>query len=166
MRLKDRVGTVVCPLGVGEHFERWGFDPERVVELDWDESASPCGGLRVTCLPSRHFSGRGLRRNATLWASYAVESAVSRIYVGGDGGYGNHYADIGRRFGGFDLAVMENGQYDEAWSNIHLMPRYFARPLPTSVPRLSSPCTIRNTRLRGMRGSNLWRMPCVQPARA
>ncbi len=127
MRLKDRVGTVVCPLGVGEHFERWGFDPERVVELDWDESASPCEGLRVTCLPSRHFSGRGLRRNATLWASYAVESAVSRIYVGGDGGYGNHYADIGRRFGGFDLAVMENGQYDEAWSNIHLMPRYFAR---------------------------------------
>ena len=39
--LKDRIGKVVCPLGVGEHFELWGFAPERIVELDWDEDASP-----------------------------------------------------------------------------------------------------------------------------
>ena len=32
--LKSRIGKVVCPLGVGEHFEYWGFDPEKIIELD------------------------------------------------------------------------------------------------------------------------------------
>ena len=25
MQLKDRIGKIICPLGVGEHFEYWGF---------------------------------------------------------------------------------------------------------------------------------------------
>lgn len=37
MQLKNRVGKVVCPLGVGEHFEYWGFDKSSLVELDWFE---------------------------------------------------------------------------------------------------------------------------------
>ena len=40
MQLKERIGRVVCPLGVGEHFEYWGFNSDRIVELDWNES---CG---------------------------------------------------------------------------------------------------------------------------
>ena len=36
-KLKDRIGAVICPLGVGEHFEYWGFDKERLIELDWNE---------------------------------------------------------------------------------------------------------------------------------
>lgn len=35
--LRGRIGRVICPLGVGEHFERWGFEKEQLVELDWDE---------------------------------------------------------------------------------------------------------------------------------
>ncbi len=135
-RLCGRIGRVVCPLGVGEHLERWGFDPDRIDELDWDETAEPCDGLKVYCMPSRHFSGRSLRRNATLWASYVIESSASRIYVGGDGGYGSHYAEIGRRFGRFDLAVLENGQYDEAWRNIHMMPRYFTKAVADLNPAM------------------------------
>ena len=93
--LKDRIGKVVCPLGVGEHFERWGFAPERIVELDWDEDASPVEGVRVFCLTSRHFSGRGLNPNKSLWASFLLETSARKIYIGGDGGYGSHFAQIG-----------------------------------------------------------------------
>ena len=56
-RLKGRVRKVVCPLGVGEHFEYWGYEPERLVELDWNETATLGGGVTVHCLPARHFSG-------------------------------------------------------------------------------------------------------------
>lgn len=55
-RLKGRVRKVVCPLGVGEHFEYWGYEPERLVELDWNETATLGGGVTVHCLPARHFS--------------------------------------------------------------------------------------------------------------
>ena len=49
-QLKGRVRKVVCPLGVGEHFEYWGYEPERLVELDWNETAVPVAcGLTVPC---------------------------------------------------------------------------------------------------------------------
>jgi L-ascorbate metabolism protein UlaG (beta-lactamase superfamily) len=74
-------------------------------------------------LPARHFSGRGLRRNATLWASYALQtSGGGTIYLGGDSGYRPHFKEIGKQFGRFDLAVLENGQYDKSWKLIHMMP--------------------------------------------
>ena len=63
--LKERIGKVICPLGVGQHFERWGFAPEQLVELEWYEQACLDNGLSVHCLPARHFSGRSLRRNPT-----------------------------------------------------------------------------------------------------
>ena len=127
VRLRERVGRVVCPLGVGEHFEYWGFEPERIVELDWDEEAMTEEGFRVVCLPTRHFSGRGLRRNRTLWASFLIDSPKQRIYIGGDGGYDDRFAEIGRRFPGITLAMLENGQYNEAWRYIHTMPEYLGR---------------------------------------
>lgn len=123
-RLKGRVRKVVCPLGVGEHFEYWGYEPEQLVELDWNETATLGGGVTVHCLPARHFSGRGLRSNRTLWASFLVEAAGRKVYIGGDGGYGAHYADIGKRFPGIDLAVLENGQYNVDWRYIHTLPKY------------------------------------------
>lgn len=45
--LKDRVGKVICGLGVGEHFEYWGYDKDRLVELDWYEDAV----LEMVCCP-------------------------------------------------------------------------------------------------------------------
>lgn len=57
-KLRDRIGTVICPLGVGEHFEYWGFDKKQIVELDWDEDSSLEAGFKVYCLPARHFSGQ------------------------------------------------------------------------------------------------------------
>lgn len=125
--IEGRVQKVVCGLGVGEHFEYWGYPREKIVELDWQEEADLGEGFSVHCLPARHFSGRGLVSDKTLWASFLVQSPTRKIYVGGDGGYDAHFAAIGRRFGEIDLAILENGQYNEDWKYIHLMPEFLEK---------------------------------------
>lgn len=126
-KLKNRIKTVICPLGVGEHFEYWGFDKEQIVELDWNEDANLESGFMIHCLPARHFSGRGLNANQSLWASFLLETPLRRIYIGGDSGYDTHFAEIGERFPNIDLAILENGQYNEEWKYIHLMPQYMVQ---------------------------------------
>lgn len=127
MRLKDRVDKIICPLGIGEHFEYWGFSPEDLVELDWGEQAMLDRDFLIHCLPARHFSGRGLFSNRTLWASFLVQSPTRQFYIGGDSGYGSHFAEIGRQFPGIDLAILENGQYNADWRYIHTLPEYLAQ---------------------------------------
>lgn len=122
MRLKNKVKKIVCPLGVGEHFEYWGFDKNKLVELDWNENAVLEEGFTADCLTTHHFSGRGLSPNSTLWGSYMLQTPSKTIYIGGDGGYGTHFADINQRFPNIDIAFLENGQYNKDWKNIHLMP--------------------------------------------
>lgn len=123
VKLRSKVKRVVCPLGVGAHLERWGYDPAVIAEGDWGDKVDLGSGLTATVLPARHFSGRTFTRNRTLWASFAVTAPGGyKIYLGGDGGYGPHFKDIGREFGGFDLAMLENGQYDKSWALIHMMP--------------------------------------------
>lgn len=125
--LKDRVGKVVCGLGVGEHLERWGYRKNQLVELDWFEDAPLDSGFAVHCLPTRHFSGRGLKANQSLWASFLLETPSQKIYMAGDGGYDTHFEEIGKRFPDIDLAILENGQYNEDWKYIHLMPANMAK---------------------------------------
>lgn len=127
MQLKGRVGKVICPLGVGEHFEYWGFDKERLIELDWFEDALLNEGFLIHCLPARHFSGRFLKSNQALWASFLIETPSQKIYMGGDGGYDTHFAEIGKKYPNIDLAILENGQYNEDWRYIHTMPVYLSR---------------------------------------
>jgi L-ascorbate metabolism protein UlaG (beta-lactamase superfamily) len=70
IKIKPKIKNIICGLGVGEHFEKWGFN----------------------------------------------------IYLGGDSGYDEHFSKIGKDFGPFDLAILENGQYDKSWKYIHMMP--------------------------------------------
>lgn len=121
--LRNRIGKVICPLGVGQHFEYWGFDPSVLIELDWQENATLNHGYNAHCLPARHFSGRGLTANKTLWASFLLETPSLTVFIGGDSGYGSHYQEIGNKFPNIDLAILENGQYNENWRHIHTMPQ-------------------------------------------
>ena len=127
--LLPRVKRVVTGLGTGEHLERWGYAPEALVELDWWESADLGGGFSATATPARHFSGRGLRRNRTLWASFVLRAPGRAVWIGGDSGYGPHFAEIGKKFPDVDLAILENGQYDEDWAQIHTMPDELAKEM-------------------------------------
>jgi len=119
--LHGKVRHVVCPLGVAEYLEYWEYDKDIITEMDWDEVFTHFS-LKITCLPTRHFSNRLFKRNQTLWASFMVESGGRKIYIGGDGGYDDRFKQIRERFGQIDLAMMENGQYNENWANIHLTP--------------------------------------------
>lgn len=120
--IKDKVSKIICPLGVGEHLEYWGFPKENITELDWYEDASVSDSIKITATPARHFSGRSFKRNTTLWASYVLQTKNLKLYLGGDSGYDTHFKEIGTKYGPFDLAILENGQYDKKWKYIHMMP--------------------------------------------
>ncbi len=121
-RLRGQVAHFFVPLGVGAHLLHWGVAPEKITELDWWENAN-LDHLKFTATPARHFSGRGLTDSKkTLWASWVLEGKNTKIYFSGDSGYGPHFKEIGDKFGPFDFAMMECGQYNEKWEAIHMMP--------------------------------------------
>jgi L-ascorbate metabolism protein UlaG (beta-lactamase superfamily) len=120
--LRPKLGLVVCGLGVGQHLERWGFAPAQVREHDWHERLELAPGWEVHTVPGRHFSGRGLARNQSLWLAYALRTPRFNLFLGGDSGYDAHFAEAGQKYGPFDLAILECGQYDKSWKYIHLMP--------------------------------------------
>lgn len=120
--LRPKVKQVVCGLGVGAHFEYWKYDRAKIIEKDWNESVTIDDDMTLYTTTARHFSGRGLKRDNTLWLSYVLQTPDLKLYLGGDSGYDTHFAEIGERFGGFDLAILDNGQYNEGWREIHLLP--------------------------------------------
>lgn len=120
--IKQHVGRFYTPLGVGSHLKYWGIPENKVTELDWWEETE-FDDIKLAAVPARHFSGRGVTdRNSTQWASWIIEGDFQKIYFSGDGGYGPHFKDIGDKYGPFDFAMLECGQYNEAWEAIHMMP--------------------------------------------
>ena len=112
----------IVPLGIGAHLQRWGIPAERIVELDWWQSTR-VGALAVTLVPARHASGRlNAQGDQTLWGGFALVGDRHRVYDSGDTGLFDAMAEIGRRFGPFDVAMIEAGQYDADWPDWHLGP--------------------------------------------
>jgi len=121
-KIKDRVKNVITPLGVGGNFIYWGFDKNIVTETDWRDENKFTDGFTLNTTETHHFGGRTFKRNQSLWVSYVLTTPTMKIYIGGDSGYGPHFKKIGEKFGPFDLAILENGQYNEGWKYIHMMP--------------------------------------------
>jgi L-ascorbate metabolism protein UlaG (beta-lactamase superfamily) len=119
--LHSQTAPFVVPLGIGAHLLGWGVPPSRIIELDWDGQTT-VADLTLTCTESRHFSGRGLRRNTTLWCSWAIAGPRHRVYFGGDTGYTAAFTGIGERYGPFDITVLPIGAYGDQWPDIHLNP--------------------------------------------
>lgn len=116
----------VVPLGIGAHLRRWGVPAHRVTELDWDGRVE-VAGLVLHCTEARHFSGRGLTRNTTLWSSWAVTGPRHRVYFGGDTGYTRAFAEAGAALGPFDLALLPVGAYSHHWPDVHMTPEETVR---------------------------------------
>lgn len=126
-QLHPRVKQFYTSLGVGSHLEAWGVDSVKIKEFDWWESRQLEDGVTVVATPARHFSGRGFKRNQTLWSSFVLKTDSVTIYVGGDSGYDSSFATVGNMYGPFDLALLECGQYNTLWPNIHMMPEEVAQ---------------------------------------
>lgn len=122
LELQPKTKKIVTSLGVCSHLEYWGIDTNKVTELDWGQSAEVIEGIKITSAPARHFSGRTFKRATTLWASFVLKTAKHSLYLGADSGYDRHFKEIGEKYGPFDIAILESGQYNEAWKSIHMMP--------------------------------------------
>lgn len=121
--LAPKVELFVMPLGVGDRLMAWGVPASKVRQFDWWQGMD-AGGLRLTATPAQHFSGRGLRDgNRTLWCSWVIESPQLKLFFSGDTGYFDGFAEIGRRFGPFDLTLVETGAYNEHWPYVHMHPQ-------------------------------------------
>ena len=120
--LKDKTSYFVTPLGVGERLKNWGVAASKIHQLDWWQSVR-LNGVELTATPAQHFSGRSIGdSNRTLWASWVIKSPGGSIYFSGDSGYFDGFKEIGERLGPFDLTLIENGAYDQNWSNVHMQP--------------------------------------------
>ncbi|MGC1514072.1 MAG: MBL fold metallo-hydrolase [Maribacter sp.] len=127
MRLKHKVTKFFTPLGLGAHLTSWGVKETDIVEMDWWETTAYLG-LGLVCTPAQHFSGRGIGdKGNTLWSSWIIKTESENIFFSGDSGYGAHFKEIGRKYGPFNFAMMECGQYNEMWKEIHMMPEETAQ---------------------------------------
>jgi L-ascorbate metabolism protein UlaG (beta-lactamase superfamily) len=121
VKLKSKISQVITGLGVGAHLRRWGYNPDIIIEKDWNEEMQ-FERFIINTTSARHFSGRGFKRNTSLWLSFVVSTTNNKIFIGGDSGYDSHFKTIGDKFGPFDLALLECGQYNKYWKHIHMMP--------------------------------------------
>ena len=87
MALQAKIKKIVVPLGIGEHFEYWGFDMDRVTEEDWYTPVRLSEQLTVHILPAQHFTGRFLNQNQSEACSYAFITPGRKVFYSGDGGY-------------------------------------------------------------------------------
>jgi L-ascorbate metabolism protein UlaG (beta-lactamase superfamily) len=109
-------------LGVGEVLRQFGVRTEQISELDWTQGVT-VGGLEITAVPSRHFSGRKLtNRFETLWSAFVLKGTKHTVYFGGDSGWWEGFSEIGAAYGPFDLVMLEIGAFDVMWNGIHLGP--------------------------------------------
>jgi N-acyl-phosphatidylethanolamine-hydrolysing phospholipase D len=126
-RLAARGVPFVVPTGLGDLVRQAGGIV--AAELGWWQEAR-IAGVTVTCVPARHFSGRGLAdRNRRLWAGFVVAGKTRRLYHSGDTALFDGFAEIGRRAGPIDLACLPIGAYDPRaiMGPIHLNPEEAVR---------------------------------------
>ena len=121
-KLMPKTKHYLVALGVARHLESWNIPVEKITEFDWWQSFDT-GNIKITFTPSRHFSGRAIIDKAqSFWGGWVFETPTEKIYFSGDGGYGEHFKEVGKKMGPFDIGFMECGQYNENWHDIHMYP--------------------------------------------
>ncbi|MCX2743266.1 MBL fold metallo-hydrolase [Mangrovivirga sp. M17] len=138
-KLKSKCSTWMVALGVSRHLESWGIPSSQITEFDWWDKII-FKEIELTFTPSRHFSGRGLfDRAKSLWGGWVIKSQNHSIYWSGDGGYDDHFEEIGAEMGPFDIGFMECGQYNKHWHQIHMYPEEAVKAAMVSKSKLAVP---------------------------
>ena len=114
LSLPDDTGFIV-PAGLSSEIrEIRGSDADVREMVWWDETS--CGGIRITFLPSQHWSKRAFRKaNSSLWGSYLLDTGTKKIFICGDTGYSLIYHEISKKFHGIDYAFISAGAFHPRW---------------------------------------------------
>lgn len=127
LAIEPKVKHFLTPLGVGDRLIDWGIPSAKVLQHDWWQETQ-IGSVKLIATPAQHFSGRSLTdRNSTLWSSWVLITSDVRLFFSGDSGYFDGFKTIGDRFGPFDMTLLENGAYNQAWFDTHMMPEETVR---------------------------------------
>jgi L-ascorbate metabolism protein UlaG (beta-lactamase superfamily) len=147
----------VTGLGNGSLLRAHGITA--LTELDWWDGAGLNDDMRVTCVPAKHFSGRGLSDgNRTLWCGFVVQNAGGNIYFAGDTGMGDHFKTIKEHFGKFRLALLPIGAYLPRWfmCPVHISPREAAHVHRMLEPGISVQSILEHSHSVMMASSSRW----------
>ncbi len=88
----------------------------QIQEAGWFQSYDLKESLRITFVPTRHWSRRGLTdTNQRLWGGYYIESSDRSFYFMGDSGYGPHFQLISETMGSPEIAMMGVGAFKPEW---------------------------------------------------
>lgn len=112
----------VAPLGVAQYLHKNGVTNTK--EFKWWQEEQLHPALKLSAVPSQHFSGRGLSdRDKTLWCGYVLQTNAGTLYFVGDTGYDTIFTDIGKRFS-IDVSLIPIGAYEPRWfmEPIHVDP--------------------------------------------
>lgn len=121
-QIDEKVGRYIVPLGVENHLERWKINKNKIINMAWWEETE-INGLKIACTPARHYSGRSLNdRYKSLWSSWVFIDEFHKVFESGDTGFDTHFEEIHNKYGDFDLALLDSGQYDKRWKSTHMVP--------------------------------------------
>lgn len=112
-----KIGTgplYLTPLGYRDWLESV-LPGARVIELDWFQKYT-IHGVTYRLLPAQHWTKRTpWDTNRRLWGSWLIESSNRKVFFAGDSGYFSGFAEIGRKFGPMDAALLPIGAYEPRW---------------------------------------------------
>lgn len=116
-----------------------GLDNEPVYPANWLRFFFSHGDRRYPSspVPSRDTNLKSLR------GGFAIDAGSGgKIYFTGDGGFGNHFRDIGKSLGPFEIIFPDSGQYNRAWNHVHMFPEQSVQAAVETGSRLACPVHI------------------------
>lgn len=109
IRFLKAVGAkVLAGVGTGKFIKSKKIE---ATELKWWEFIK-IGNLKITFVPSKHCSQRGmLDANTRLWGGFVIESPRFSLYHAGDTAYFEIFKEIQKSFKAIDVALLPIGCY-------------------------------------------------------
>ena len=121
-KIDKKTTKYIVQLGIENHLISWGIDEKKIINMSWWEELN-FKDLQISSTPAYHYSRRSVfDKNKTLFSSWVIKSDLYKIFISGDTGFSNHFEQIYNKYGPFDIALLENGQYDKKWSKSHMTP--------------------------------------------
>jgi L-ascorbate metabolism protein UlaG (beta-lactamase superfamily) len=121
--------TILTGMNMSPLLKPW-MPKNPIQEAGWFQSYDLKESLRITFVPTRHWSRRGLTdTNQRLWGGYFIESGDRSIYFMSDSGYDPHFKLIADTMGSPDYAIMGVGAFKPEWfmHPVHTSPMDAAR---------------------------------------